>query len=112
MKTATQSLPQNRAKQETPQGSFILHTGTTVAEVNENFDQRSKLNDLNLGMFQQQFGTELINQVKDSLAFQIEESGLECPELEDNQIFKNLRNRLRLFFFTQEEYRRRKGPSR
>jgi hypothetical protein len=36
---------------------------------------------------------------------------LDCPELEGNPIFKLLRNRVRLFFFQQEDYRRN-GPSR
>jgi hypothetical protein len=49
--------------------------------------------------------------VRDSLSYQIEESSLECPALESNQIFKNLRNRLRHFTFQQEDHRR-KGPSR
>ena len=49
--------------------------------------------------------------VRESVAYQVEESTLDCPELEDNPVFMNLRNRLRLFFFKQEEFRR-KGPSR
>lgn len=54
----------------------------------------------------------MVNQVRDSLSFKIEETGLECPELESNPIFKNLRSRLRLFFFQHEDFRRRKGVSR
>jgi hypothetical protein len=62
-----------------------------------------------LNVYAQQFGRELVNEVRDSLSFKIEESGLECPELEGNPIYKNLRNRLRLFFFKREDTRRRNG---
>lgn len=31
-----------------------------------------------------QFGSELIHSIKDSLAFKLEEAGLECPDLENN----------------------------
>lgn len=92
-----------------PSGSFLQNS---EGKGDANFDAVLKENDHNLAIFHQQFGSDLVNQVRDSIAFQVEESGLECPDLEENQIFKNLRNRLRLFFFTHEEYRRRKGPSR
>ena len=58
-----------------------------------------------------QFGKEFIDQVRESVSFKTEETGLECPELDGNPIFKLLRNRIRLFFFQQEDYRRN-GPSR
>jgi len=38
--------------------------------------------------------------VRESVSYKTEETGLECPELEQNPIFKLLRNRVRLFFFT------------
>ena len=60
-------------------------------------------------MYIQQFGAELVKQVTESIAFQTEEMSLDCPELENNFIFKLLRNRVKHFFFQQEEYRRRGG---
>jgi hypothetical protein len=36
--------------------------------------------------------------IKDSIAYQIEEKIFECPDLEDNPLFQKLRNRLRQFF--------------
>lgn len=57
------------------------------------------------------YGKDLVNHVKESVAFKTEESSLECPELEANSIFKLLKNRVRLFFFQQEDYRRN-GPSK
>lgn len=48
--------------------------------------------------------------MRDSLSYQIEELGLDCPALEGNQMFTNLRNRLRHFFFQQEDHRRSKSP--
>jgi hypothetical protein len=47
----------------------------------------------------QQFGEEFVKEVAGSIAFQTEEMSLDCPELENNSIFKLLRNRVRLFFF-------------
>jgi hypothetical protein len=52
-----------------------------------------------------------VKSVTESIAFQTEELTLDCPELENNQIFKLLRNRVRLFFFQQEDIRR-KGMSK
>lgn len=49
--------------------------------------------------------------IKDTLAFKIEESGLECPILESNPIFQKLRFRLRQFFIVSEQYRKN-GPTR
>ena len=60
-------------------------------------------------MYIQQFGAELVKQVTESIAFQTEEMSLDCPELENNSIFKLLRNRVKHFFFQQEEHRRRGG---
>jgi hypothetical protein len=50
-------------------------------------------------MYIQQFGAELVKQVTESIAFQTEEMSLDCPELENNSIFKLLRNRVKHFFF-------------
>ena len=72
-------------------------------------DVLMKEQDRLLSMYAQQFGSELVTDVRDSLAFRIEETGLDCPELENNQIFRNLRNRLRLFFFQREDVRRKNG---
>ncbi len=64
-----------------------------------------------LSVYIQQFGREFVNEVRESVSYKTEETGLECPELEQNAIFKLLRNRVRLFFFQQEDFRRN-GPSR
>jgi len=42
--------------------------------------------------------------IRDSIAYQIEEQIFECPALEDNPLFQKLRNRLRLFFNQQEDF--------
>lgn len=67
-----------------------------------------------MNVYAQQFGVnglKFVNEVRDSLSYKIEESGLDCPDLESNPIYKNLRNRLRLFFFKREDHIRNKGES-
>ncbi|TNV83407.1 hypothetical protein FGO68_gene17165 [Halteria grandinella] len=81
----------------------------TASLLQPDFDGLMKEQDRMLNVYAQQFGRELVNEVRDSLSFKIEETGLECPELEGNPIYKNLRNRLRLFFFKREDVRRRNG---
>lgn len=73
------------------------------------FDGMMQDQDRLLNVYAQQFGKELVKEVRESLSFKIEESGLDCPELENNPIYRNLRNRLRLFFFKREDVRRRNG---
>lgn len=50
-------------------------------------------------------------ELRESIAFQIEEKGLVCPQLEDNPLFKRLKSRIRSFFIMQEQFRRNKGPT-
>jgi hypothetical protein len=47
-------------------------------------DVLMKEQDKLLSAYAQQFGNELVTNVRDSLAFRIEETGLDCPELENN----------------------------
>ena len=77
----------------------------------EGFEGMISEEDKILSVYAMQFGKEFVEQVRQSVSFKAEETGLECPELENNPIFKLLRNRVRLFFFQQEDYRRN-GPSR
>jgi hypothetical protein len=56
-------------------------------------------------------GSEVDNAFTDSLAFQIEEKGLECKALENNPIFQKLRLRLRKFFSIAENHRKN-GPTK
>jgi hypothetical protein len=64
-----------------------------------------------LTFYAQQFGKEMVSEIRESVSYQIEEASLDCPELEGNPIFKNLMNRLRLFFFQREDHRRNKNES-
>lgn len=86
----------------------LKNQGATAATTFGQLHQKKTSVDVGgpLSFYAQQFGDQLVSDVRDSLAFQIGETGLECPELEGNPIFKNLRNRLRLFFFQQEDHRR------
>ena len=77
----------------------------------DGFEEAITEEDKILNVYAMQFGREFVDQVRESVSFKAEETGLECPELESNPIFKLLRNRVRLFFFQQEDYRRN-GPSR
>lgn len=49
---------------------------------------------------------QLVNEITSSLAYEVEQKGLECEQLENNQIFVNLKLRLHRFFITREENRR------
>jgi hypothetical protein len=51
-------------------------------------------------------GDTLLGPITDSVNFHIDELALDCPDLNDNQIFIKLKNKLRKFFIQREEIRR------
>ncbi len=82
-----------------------LTSSVSFVQNGGNMEQMIKDQDKILAMLQSQFGPDLVAQVQASTSFKIEEESLNCPELDDNPIFRNLRNKLRHFYFLQEEYR-------
>ena len=46
---------------------------------NGNFEQVIGEQEKHLALYAQQFGSEMVMQVRDSISYQIEEIGLECP---------------------------------
>lgn len=54
---------------------------------------------------------ERLGPITDSIAYEIDEQSLACPDLEENPIYIKLKKRLLKFFVTREEARRY-GPSK
>jgi len=116
---ATAKQPNSSISPMKTQSSTVVNRNTLMTpggnkgdgRQGEGFEGMITEEDKILAVYAMQFGQELVDQVRQSVSFKAEETGLECPELESNPIFKLLRNRVRLFFFQQEDFRRN-GPSR
>ena len=49
---------------------------------------------------------QLLGPITDSVAYEIDVKSMQCAELENNQIFKKLKQIILKFFITREENRR------
>jgi hypothetical protein len=67
--------------------------------VRASFENPLSEEDRQMGVYIALFGEEFVKQVTESIAYRTEESAMVCPELENNQIYKVLRNKMRMFFF-------------